>query len=340
MRVLLTGASGYLGQHVLYSFLTKPPPNNVHHIYALVNSATTLDGAVRKLISDLGERCCVQVSVEAVDLTDPASVDSFFQRHPSMDVCIHAAALSVPRLCEQDPDKAMKINNPTLFFDALIRSNTAIIAMSTDQVYKGDPSEAPYSEIDPTHPVNVYGQSKRAMEKYILDNYPHRSVVLRSSLIIGPKAPLAKAHDTFLHFIATRDQQETTFYTDECRSAVYVNDVVSCIAWFLQNALESLDNSGGDRDCSFASAGVYNLGGPASCSRMDMAKAVFEWLEYDSKFLIPARKNEEVPLPSADAQVAAVTSPLDISMKMDKLQRTTGLTMTTLGGVVTATFSN
>ena len=338
MRLLLTGASGFLGQHVLHSFLHEPESAaKVRHIHALVNSSTALDAAVREKLQKLGGTT-IQVEVESVDLTDPSSVTSFLARHPRMDVCIHTAALSIPRLCEQDPDRAAKLNNPTHFFDALIQAKTFIIALSTDQVYQGDPTQAPYSETDDTKPVNTYGQTKVDMEVYLLQHYPNRSVLLRSSLILGPKAPLLpdQTHDTFFHFIASRHQQETTFFIDECRSAVFVNDVVSCLAWFVNRAGLAMDDSAATATTAYP-AGVYNLGGPASCSRMDMARAVFQWLGYNDKYLVPVTRAEELSASSGNG-VVVVKSPLDISMVIDKLQVATGLTMTDLATMVEATF--
>lgn len=58
-------------------------------------------------------------------------------------------------------------------------------------VYEGVKSF--YKESDETKPVNVYGETKVAAEKYIQSNYNHFSI-LRSSIIYGPQpfVPLPK----------------------------------------------------------------------------------------------------------------------------------------------------
>jgi dTDP-4-dehydrorhamnose reductase len=161
-----------------------------------------------------------------------------------------------------------------VFFDALRKHSVKIIALSTDQVYDG--THPPYRETDSAGPCNVYGQSKLEMEDYMLSinngddddddddsGHPPRSdvIVLRSSIMLGSKAPILPsiAHGTFLHFCHSREGVETEFYTDERRSVVAVADVVAVIQWLVAN-----DN--------VAAAGTFNLGGPQSVSRLEMAE--------------------------------------------------------------------
>lgn len=340
MRLLLTGASGFLGQHVLHSFL-QDPQSKITHIVALVNTAPNLKESIDEMIDKIGRAQSCTVQVESVDLANDSRVEAFLQQQPHFDVCIHTAALSSPRVCELNSEKTMTLNNPTHLFDALIRDKTVIIALSTDQVYEGDPEVAPYSETDATNPVNVYGRSKVAMENHLLGNHAQRSIILRSSLILGPKAPLRAdlAHDTFLHFIASREGAETTFYTDECRNAVYVGDVVKCLRWFVNRVDAALGDSAESSLEAFP-AGVYNMGGPVSCSRMDMARVVFDWLGYDRGHLIPAKRADALLRPNKEANSSEVfvASPLDISVNSDTLARLTGIAMMSMSKVVEATF--
>lgn len=58
-------------------------------------------------------------------------------------------------------------------------------------VYEG--AKSFYKESDETKPVNTYGETKVAAEKYIQSNYSHYAI-LRSSIIYGPQpfVPLPK----------------------------------------------------------------------------------------------------------------------------------------------------
>lgn len=53
------------------------------------------------------------------------------------DVVVNCAALSVPRVCEKDPDSAMSVNVPSSLVNWLSsfedNNNTLLIHLSTDQ---------------------------------------------------------------------------------------------------------------------------------------------------------------------------------------------------------------
>jgi dTDP-4-dehydrorhamnose reductase len=337
-RIAITGASGYLGQHLLHAFLTDPPRMTLvdcytddgtsstassYHIYALYRSAQGFPDAVKAIPCAAN----VTVTIECLDFTDSEQVSQWVERHSDLDVCIHAAAMSSPKLCQEQADAARACNVPTAFFDALRKHSVQIVALSTDQVYDG--SQPPYSETDSTGPCNVYGQSKLEMEEYILptnDDYgldsPRSGVtVLRSSIMLGSKAPILSsiAHGTFLHFCQSREGVETEFYTDERRSVVAVTDVVAVIQWLVVN-----DHT--------EAAGIFNLGGPQSVSRLEMAEAVFSYSGYDKSYLIANKKATLKDLPQ-------VPSPLDISMTNSKITELTQRKFQVLEEMVRATFS-
>jgi dTDP-4-dehydrorhamnose reductase len=336
-RIVITGASGYLGQHLLNAFLTDPPrmtladdgtnsTSSNYHIYALYRSAQGFPDAVKAVPCASN----VTVTIECLDLTDSEKVSEWVERHSDVDVCIHAAAMSSPKLCQEQADVARACNVPTAFFDALLKHSVKIIALSTDQVYDG--TQPPYRETDSAGPCNVYGQSKLEMEEYILsinDDINHDShnpprsgvTVLRSSIMLGAKAPILPgiAHGTFLHFCQSREGVETEFYTDERRSVVAVTDVVAVIQWLAAN-----DNA--------VAAGIFNLGGPQSASRLEMAEAVFSYSDYDKKYLIAKQKASLQDPPQ-------VPSPLDISMDNSKITELTQRKFQVLEEMVRATFS-
>lgn len=306
MKILLTGASGYLGQHLLYRLVVDPPVSNLH-VYAQYRSNDSFCWALDETLRESS----TTVEPLQLDLTDSAAVGAWFQSN-SVDTVIHTAAMSSPRDCQADPVRARIVNVAEALWQALPASKTRVIALSTDQVYSGD--QPPYRETDAVGPCNVYAESKVAMEAALLALHPS-AVVLRSSIILGPKAPLASAHETFLHFIASREDQSTVFWTDERRSVISVSNVVDTIIFFLQPA---------------APGGVHNLGGPQGVSRMDMASAVFAHLDYDSAVL---QAQERATQPASP-----VASPLDISMVVDKLCSTTGLSLQSLSEIVVDTF--
>jgi len=174
----------------------------------------------------------------------------------------------------------------------------------------------------------MYGTTKLQLEDYLTKlsqssttsaakaSTTTTMVSLRSSILLGPRAPILGelAHDTFLHFCDSRQDQETTFYTDECRSVIAVDNVVDVILWFVVQILWNNDQQ--------LLAGIYNMGGPDRVSRYDMARTVFEHFGYDLNKLIKKRK-ASLPL-TEQQQQQQVQSPLDIAMDSTKLYKMVG----------------
>ncbi|KAJ4726990.1 Methionine adenosyltransferase 2 subunit beta [Melia azedarach] len=131
-----------------------------------------------------------------VDLKTGSGFDAVSLTFGQPDVVVNCAALSVPRVCEKDPDSAMSINVPSSLVIWLSsfseKKGTLLIHLSTDQVYEGVKSF--YKEEDETNPVNVYGKSKVAAEKFISEKCSNFAI-LRSSIIYGPQtiSPVPKS---------------------------------------------------------------------------------------------------------------------------------------------------
>lgn len=321
-RILLTGASGYLGQHILASLFQSSSHHEQHsyEIYALYHRAEGFAAAVSTAAAQFPT---TKVHVQALDLSDQRAVRDWFARIPILDVCIHTAALSSPRTCQAQPELAHNSNCPKAFLDALLEvRNTYVIALSTDQVYDG--TEPPYREDTPPEPCNVYGRTKLALEHHLLQSNNCRTLILRSSIILGPRAPVLPeiAHETFLHFCATRQGVDTVFYRDEVRSVVSVHDVVAVILGLLASF----------RNGDTVPTGVYNMGGPTAVSRVDMAELVFEHLGYNPQHIL-AKDKAAVP-PSADS----VPSPLNIAMDSSLLYQYTKRSFSSVKNMVESTF--
>jgi dTDP-4-dehydrorhamnose reductase len=255
-----------------------------------------------------------KVHVQSLDLTDETAVQEWVASHPDVELCVHLAAMSNPTVCEQEPQKALECNNPQHWFRALFSQNIPIVALSTDQVYDG--RNAPYKETDAANAINVYGTTKVALENFFQESISTPFIILRSSIVLGPLAPFGGAHSTFLHFIETRNGQETDFYTDECRSVVSVKDVVDVLVYFCQHGTTS--------------SGIYNMGGRDRVSRYDMAHAVFKYFGHDTRYLV-AKKKAALP-------VSGVASPLDISMDSTKLSQLMGIQFQGLDDIIRDTF--
>ena len=297
-KVIITGASGYLGQHVLASL--DDTDYEIHAVYHKMKAfAEAMKGK--------------SVHVNSLDLTNSDAIDSYFERYGPFDVCLHLAALSSPRICEQEQETARALNVPTHFLNKLVEQDCLIVATSTDQVYGGTKG-LPYTESDSSEPLNVYAQTKVQLEEYLSGK---KAALLRSSILLGPKTPFCgEAHDTFLHFCHSRQGQPTTYFTDEYRSVMAVGDVVKIMNYLILNP--------------DAARGIYNMGGPHRISRYDMAQAVQQHFEFSEQDVMAARKVDQAP--------GAIVSPLDITMSSGKLQALVGFDFSSLADIVKTTF--
>ncbi len=316
IHLILTGASGYLGQHLLSHWIREgviqeAESNSVQfYITALYHTSETFpENAKAFLQKNTHHPSILEVVVSSMDLTNPSQsdIESLLSWKNASVVVVHSAALSSPRACQANPEQARAINVPTKLLDALLDANASVVALSTDQVYDGRQAAGSYYQEDETdglNPVNVYGQTKLELEKYLIEKGQPSSpllAALRSSIILGPKAPIDPgcAHGTFLDFCRSRgeDQEATTFYTNEYRTVVRVDTVIQTIAGFVVKSIASSSSS---------SSIIYNMGGPVRVNRMELAKAVFEKFGYDEKLLIEAEQTSPM-------------SPLDISMDSSRL---------------------
>jgi dTDP-4-dehydrorhamnose reductase len=155
MKILITGASGYLGQHLLSAFIkrTTTTSKDSVEIHATYGSMEGFEDAV---ISSIGNKQSISLKIDKVDLQDKEKIHSYVQSNGPFDICYHTAAMASPKDCQLNVEKAQAINIPQYLFDAL--KDTPVVALSTDQVYCG--TKAPYSEDSETGPLNVYAQSK------------------------------------------------------------------------------------------------------------------------------------------------------------------------------------
>jgi dTDP-4-dehydrorhamnose reductase len=190
MRILLLGASGYIGGALWKSLA-------VRHDVVGTRGARHVGGLVH------------------VDLADPQvltrlALDGF-------DVIVHAAGLVGLEQAEADPERAWRLNveSVRVLRQAVADQRTRIVFLSSDNVFDG--SRDAYVETDATAPVNAYGHTKVAAER-LLDGGPH--LVVRIPLVYG-RGPVAD------RFLARFRGARTPAQTDIVCAPVYLPSVAA-----------------------------------------------------------------------------------------------------------------
>lgn len=144
IRVLVTGASGQLGQ------------------------------SIQKIASDYPELQFVFKNSKDLDITGASKMGKVFE-DGQYRYCINCAAYTNVEKAESEKEKAFSINAEGVrnIAKSCLKNDVVLMHISTDYVFDGEKKE-PYTIDDDPNPVNVYGASKLKGEEYIqeiLDAY-------------------------------------------------------------------------------------------------------------------------------------------------------------------------
>ncbi len=193
-RLLVTGASGFLGWHVSQAAQ--------HLRWEVFGTYWTHPVSI------------AGVSIHKVDLCDRVELRSLIDTLKP-DAVIHCAAASQPNWCELNPDLSYVINVTASWDLAALCGDRQIpcVFTSSDQVFDGQ--QGSYSETDPVSPINRYGEQKVAAELGMRSRHADMRIC-RMPLMFGvaPTAP------SFIQPFLTqlKSGQPLKLFTDEFRT--------------------------------------------------------------------------------------------------------------------------
>lgn len=126
----------------------------------------------------------VAVASREADLRKPDELKEVI-RAESPQLIVNAAAYTAVDKAESDRDTAFAVNAlaPAVIAEEAARSGAGLIHFSTDFVFDGT-SEKPYVETDQTNPINIYGESKLAGERAIIESSA-AAIIFRTSWLYG-----------------------------------------------------------------------------------------------------------------------------------------------------------
>jgi dTDP-4-dehydrorhamnose reductase len=142
----------------------------------------------------------------SIEVTDQASVQRALSTLHSGDVVVNAAAFHRTDESEERPDRAVSVNTVGSFQVAIEarRREATVVYLSSDFVFDGAKRQ-PYVESDATHPLNVYGMTKRAGELTACSANP-RCYIVRISSVFGVAGSSGKGGN-FVETIVSKAQR-------------------------------------------------------------------------------------------------------------------------------------
>lgn len=118
-----------------------------------------------------------------LDIGDAAMVQERIKRERP-DAIINAAAYTAVDQAESEPQTARRINSEGAahLAHAARDIGARFVHISTDFVFDGQTS-LPYRPDAPTHPLSVYGATKRDGERAVLEALPDHAVIVRTAWV-------------------------------------------------------------------------------------------------------------------------------------------------------------
>jgi len=247
MKVMVTGANGFLGQHLVRALSAWG-----YAVIAAGRGTSRTAGPVRWQGVDLTDRDEV---VRCMEATTP-------------DVIVHTAAMSKPDECQADPNACLRHNvGATRFLLEAAATSSRFIHISTDFIFGDD---GPFAENDAPGPVNFYGESK-LMAETIVQQTPGAWTIVRPVFIYGATWPGIRPG--FIQWVKTSLAQgkEISVVNDQLRTPTYVSDLCKGIHSIIERE----------------AGGIYHLAGKDTVTPYELAVCVAEELSLDASLVRP-----------------------------------------------------
>lgn len=244
-KILITGASGFLGYHLLRMSVAKG-----FEVFGLYHSASLSYSSSTNIQLDM--RSYIDMG-NVIDDIEP-------------DVVIHTAALTDANLCQINKELSYELNVEVTRNLAGICSDYQIpfAFTSTDLVFDG--TKGNYTEDDAPSPLMTYGEHKLIAEQEVMRVYPE-ALIARCPLMFG--ALEASNKNYFFNFIKNlREGKINKLFHDEYRSVCGAKSIAGGLLHLCQEV-----------------SGIVHLAGAERVSRHDLGLSIAEAFTLDKDLL-------------------------------------------------------
>lgn len=252
---------------------------------------------------------CLQDEAASVDVTALSSAECDLMvkgegakaiKAAAPDIVVNASGFTAVDLAETQTTAARRLNadGPAELAAAATNTGAQFIHISTDYVFNGT-SETPYTEESPTHPLNVYGETKLAGERLVMQA-AENAIILRTSWVFSEFG--SNFVRTMLRLGAERDL--LTIVDDQIGGPTPAREIAKSILIIAAKIYRGA-----------AGSGLYHYQGSPTVSWAAFAEKIFELAEVHSAVK---------PIPTAGFPTPA-TRPLKTILDCAKIERDFGI---------------
>ena len=209
---------------------------------AVIGSNGQLGADLLKTLSKYPDIKPFGITHQDVEVSNENSVKNhIYELNPN--IVINCAAFHQIDECEKNPNLAFQINALGALNVAQVCSelNAFCVYISTDYVYNGN-KNSPYTELDATSPINIYGTSKLAGEHITSQKCPD-SLIIRLSSLFGKAGSKGKGGN-FIEAIINKAKTESRLQVvnDIYISPTYTVDAATTILKLINHKAKGLVN--------------------------------------------------------------------------------------------------
>lgn len=256
MKILITGANGFLGQALVRQCTEKK-----------IDFIATSNGKNRN-------PDCPFKLYDQLDITNSLQVEKVLVRHSPTHV-INTAAMTNVDKCEALPEECQQLNVEAVkhLFKWCTENEAHFQQLSTDFIFDGE--EGDYKEDAVPNPLSEYGKSKLLAEEFLLKSDYKNSSIIRTSVVYGSGNNLSKSNIVLWAMEALSQKKKLTIVSDQYRTPTWSEDLaLGCLGVILNHK-----------------RGIYNIAGPVEKSMHDFVVNIAEYLNI-SKNLVVAINSE------------------------------------------------
>ena len=280
-NILVTGAAGFIGFHVIQNFLKKG-----YKVVGIDNLNNYYDVNLKnKRLEILLENSSLNSNNWSFIKADLVNKDHLFEIFDQFkpNIVVNLAAQAGVRYSLENP--SAYINSNIVGFSNLLECCKSFKVMnllyaSSSSVYGGN-SKIPFSEDDPVdHPVSIYAATKRANE-LMAHTYSHlyniSATGLRFFTVYGPWGRPDMAPMIFADAIINQKPIKIFNYVKMSRSFTYIDDVVEIIDRLIRQPSipsKNFNKYAPNPSTSWSPHRVFNIGTQKSVSLMKFVECL------------------------------------------------------------------